>query len=163
MLQADAISDLLTTDLKQVLDYVKAGPDAQQILVLGQAIQASFIEFSLSQTELGWHLIGAVVLQLVRHLSPLLTTLTGPSASLCQIIEMAMTTTISHVITCQVLRLMCSVDTIMTHTHFAILRILQPCILGLSRRAPITQVPWAPPYLDWAITTCTHVAAAVLS
>ena len=96
MLQADAISDLHTKDMKHVLDFAKTGPDAQQVLVLGQAIQASFVEFSLSQTELGWHLLGAVVLQLVRHLSRLLTTPTGPSASLCQMIETAMTTTISH-------------------------------------------------------------------
>lgn len=136
MLQADAISDLHTKDMKQVLDFAKTGPDAQQVLVLGQAIQASFIEFSLSQTELGWHLLGAVVLQLVRHLSRLLT-IAIPTGDRDGYDD--------YDITWDHLPSLFDVfvGTMRTHTHFAILRILQFCVLGLSQRAPIMQVPCA--------------------
>lgn len=57
LLQANAMGDM-----NQALDFAKTGPDAQQVLVLGQA---NFFDLPLSQTELGWHfmIIGVVVLQ----------------------------------------------------------------------------------------------------
>lgn len=77
VLQATTLRELRTEELEQVLHFVKTGPDAQQVLVLGQAAEDSVLV--LGETELGSQLVCTTVLRLVRRLSRLLAIPTKPS------------------------------------------------------------------------------------